>query len=115
MTLVLEIPAETENQLREAAARRGRSVEEFILDAARHEAMQTPYYPLDEAARSLSVSRAFLRESVENGALVGEIYEDEIYILADEKFETLRQQQAETQQDLIEMARINSALGLYDN
>ena len=34
MTLILELPAETEKQLREAAARAGRDVESFVIEAA---------------------------------------------------------------------------------
>ena len=38
MTLVLELPAELENQLREAANKRGLNVSEFVLEAARERA-----------------------------------------------------------------------------
>lgn len=41
MSLLLEIPAETETQLREAAAREGRAVELFIIEAAREKARQS--------------------------------------------------------------------------
>ncbi len=41
MSLTLEIPAETETQLREAAAREGRTIEIFILEAAREKARQS--------------------------------------------------------------------------
>ena len=41
MSLLLEIPTETETLLREAAAREGRDVEVFIIDAAREKARQS--------------------------------------------------------------------------
>lgn len=41
MSLLLELPIETETQLREAAAREGRDVENFIIEAAREKANQS--------------------------------------------------------------------------
>ncbi len=114
MSLILELPAETEAQLRQAAARAGLGIEQWIIEAARKEATQVKAVSLDEAAHLLSVSRAFILESVDNGALSGQTRGSEIFVLVDEKFEAIKQQQAETQAGLVEVARINSALGLYD-
>jgi uncharacterized protein (DUF1778 family) len=41
MTLILELSAETETQLREAAAREGREIKTFIIEAAREKARQS--------------------------------------------------------------------------
>ena len=111
MSLVLELPAETEAQLRQAAAR---GLEEWITEAARQQAAQTAVVSIDEAAQILSVARAFVLESAEKGELSSETRAGEIGIAIDEKFEALREQQAITQAGLVEIARINSALGLYD-
>lgn len=114
MSLVLELPAETEAQLRQTAARAGLDVEQWIIEVVRKESAQINVISLDEAARRLSVARAFARESFARGELSGEWRGDELFIFTDERFEALRQQQAETQDGLIEIARINSTLGLYD-
>lgn len=114
MPLVLELPAETEAQLRRAAARAGRGVEEWIIETARQRAAKTSEISLDEATQTLNMARAFILESVENGELSGETHQGEIFVLMDDKFEALREEQARTQAGLVEIARINSALGLYD-
>ena len=114
MSLVLDLPAETEAQLRQAAARAGRGLEEWIIEAARAQAAQTAVVSVDEAAQMLSVARAFVVESMKTGDLSSESRAGKTMIAVDEKFAALRTQQAETQAGLMEIARINSALGLYD-
>ena len=114
MSLVLELPAETEAQLRQAAARAGRGLEEWIIEAARQQATRTSLVSVDEAAQRLSAARAFVLESMGKDELSSEKRDGEIWVKVDEKFEALLEQQAETQAGLVEIARINSALGLYD-
>lgn len=114
MPLVLELPAETEAQLRQAAARAGLGVEEWIIVVVRKESAQVDAISLDEAAQRLSVARAFALESFARGELSGEWRGDELFIFVDQTFKELSQEQNETQQALVEIARIHSALGLYD-
>ena len=114
MPLILELSAEIENQLRRAAMFAGRDLEEWIIEAARKEAMQLEAVSLDDAARMLAVGRAFLEESVDNGQLSGLKRGNELLIFIDEKFDALRQQQRATRAALHQINTINAALGLYD-
>ena len=114
MPLVLELPAEIEAKLRRAATLAGRDLEEWIVEAARKEAMQMDAVSLEDAARMLAVSRAFLLKNVDNGKLSGLKRGGEWLIFVDERFEMLRQEQRATRDALFQIERINSALGLYD-
>lgn len=112
MTLVLEFPADTETQLREAAAREGRDVQTFLLEAAL--ARTKRFYSLDEAARSLNVARTYLETLAAQGALSTGHQDGELVFLHDAKFEALLQNQREIEAELREIGAQNQALGLYD-
>lgn len=56
MSLTLDIPTELETELREVAARQGRELGDYILDAALQHARQNPF--VDEAARQAKADAA---------------------------------------------------------
>ena len=112
MTLVLELPADTEMKLREAAAREGRDVQTFLVEAALTRTKR--FYSLDEAARVLNVAHSYLETLAARGALSTGHQDGEIVFLHDAKFEALLQNQRETEAELREIGAQSQALGLYD-
>lgn len=112
MSLVLELSPETENRLREVAARAGRDVQSFIIEAALQSARRV--YSMEEAAQTLRLSSSYLELLRQRGELSCEPRDGEPVFLHDAKFETLLQSQNETEAALREIAAQSQALGLYD-
>ena len=59
MTLVLEVPAETAEQLREAARLAGRQVEQFVLEVATEQLLT-----LEEVGQRLNVSAGYVQDLI---------------------------------------------------
>ena len=71
MTLVLEVPAETEQLLREAAQRAGREVEQFVLEAATEKVGRAQrILSLAQAAAFLDVSPAHVERLLGSKRLI---------------------------------------------
>ncbi len=112
MSLTLEIPAEIEAQLREAAAREGRDVQSFLVEAALSRSKR--FYSMDEAARTLGLARTHLESLAARDEISTGHQNGELVFLHDAKFDALLQNQREIEAELREIGAQNQALDLYD-
>jgi len=110
MTLVLELPEETERQLREAASSRGQEILQFLVEAANR-----TVYSLEAASQELNLADSSLRERAERGELESLTMDGELFFVRDARFEALQRLQAERMAGLQELTRITEELGLYEH
>ena len=112
MSLVLEVPPETEAELRALALARGQDVATFLVQSARRG--QRAVYSLEEAATEIGVARAFLQEQAGRGELASVWVRGELFLVHDARLEALQRAQRARESALVEIMRLNQELGLYD-
>ncbi len=107
MTLVLELPEETGQRLREAARRAGREVEQFIVEAATEKAGHAANeLTIAEAGALLEVSPVHVQRLLESGRLQS---------LSPIDVTALRNRYEAANRAMDEIVAITEAAGLYEH
>jgi len=107
MTLVLELPEETEQRLREAAKRAGREVEQFVLEAATEKAGRAETeLTLAEAAEHLAVSPVHVQRLLES---------ERLQSLSPADVAALRARYEAGNRAMDEIVALTEAAGLYEH
>lgn len=109
MTLVLELPAETENQLREAAAREGRDVAQFVIEAAT-EKLLTPA----QVGERLEVDADYVENLTRLELLDFRVVSGQKLISERDLARYEREARENPEKALAEMVGMNQLWGLYD-
>jgi len=107
MPLVLELPEETERQLREAARLAGREVEQFVVEAATEKADRSrSELTLTQAAALLEVTPIHVRRLLESERLQSLLATD---------VHTLKGRYEAADRAMDEIVAMSEAAGLYEH
>ena len=107
MTLVLDVPAETEAQLREAAQRAGRAVEQFVLEAATEK--------VGRANRVLTVAQSAVLLDVSSTHIERLLEAKRLGSLSVEDVALYQARQEAANRALDEIVAMTEEQGLYDH
>jgi len=107
MSLILEIPTEVENELREAARLTGREVEQFVLEAATEKADRLQgELTLAQAAVLLEVTPIHVQRLLESGRLPSFLARD---------VQALKRRYEAANRAMDEIVAMSEAAGLYEH
>lgn len=109
MTLVLELPEETERQLREAASSRGQEISQFVVEVATEKLLS-----LEEAGRELEVSAHYVEGLISLGLLDYRITGGEKRVSNLDLARYRRAVETNPSKAMDEMVGMNQYLGFYD-
>ncbi len=109
MTLILELPAETENQLREAAAREGRDVSAYLIERATEKLLS-----LQEAGEKLNVDAQYVEDLTRLELLDFRMVSGQKLISERDLARYERAAREDPNKAMEEMVGMNQLWGLYD-
>lgn len=109
MTLILELPAETENQLREAAARQGSDLTAYLIEKATEKLLT-----LEEAGQIIGVDAQYVEHLTQLELLDFRVIRGQKFIGERDLAAYEREARENPDKAMTEMVGINQLLGLYD-